>query len=249
MVFAYTWNSAFEAAPGDTEDVSLGGSRIRDLKKAISERTVVDHSWAGDANDGKHKKVTLVDQASAPVPGTNEGSLYGFTVSGTTELHYKDESGNITQITRVGAIDVIPSGTKMVFIQNTAPSGWTFDATLNDKVLRVTNTVGNGGTTGGSWTLSGVTVDGHALSEAEIAAHSHFIAVDTVGGSALSASNGMVKQRSSGGDGNYILEGSATAATLGKTSSSGSSNSHTHGLTSDGVWRPAYVDVIVCSKD
>lgn len=53
---------------------------------------------------------------------------------------------------------LIPSGTKMVFVQATAPAGWTQDKSQNDRVLRVVS--GNGGGIGGGWTISGLSSGG-----------------------------------------------------------------------------------------
>jgi len=65
----------------------------------------------------------------------------------------------------------IPSGTRMLFYQASAPTGWSQVTSVNDKVLRVVDS--GGGTTGGSWTISGLSVDGHSLSESELPSHSH----------------------------------------------------------------------------
>jgi len=47
------------------------------------------------------------------------------------------------------AIQAFPSGTKMMFVQTAAPTGWTKDTTHNNKALRVVNgTASSGGTTG-----------------------------------------------------------------------------------------------------
>lgn len=45
--------------------------------------------------------------------------------------------------------DIIPSGTRMLFYEATAPLGWTLDVTVNDRFVRVSNTAG--GNTGGTW--------------------------------------------------------------------------------------------------
>lgn len=124
------------------------------------------------------------------------------------------------------------AGTKAVFVQNAAPAGWTFDATQNDRVLRVTGTEANGGAVGGNWTISGVTVDGHILTVAELPPHSH-------GG--IAADSGVDSEFSAGVN---IFNG-----TGGTTGSAGSGNAHTHGVTADGAWRPQYQDVIVCTRD
>jgi len=57
--------------------------------------------------------------------------------------------------------NLIPAGTKMVFYQAAAPSGWTQDVTQNDKALRVVS--GAGGEAGGL----------HALSSPPSLAHTH----------------------------------------------------------------------------
>lgn len=43
-----------------------------------------------------------------------------------------------------------PSGTKMLFYQDTAPTGWTIQNTLNDKVVYITKGSSAGGQTGGA---------------------------------------------------------------------------------------------------
>lgn len=85
----------------------------------------------------------------------------------------------------VNGTGVIPSGTKMLFQQTSAPTGWTKDTTHNNKALRIVNgSVGTGGsnsftnafnstktvsgTTGtSSVTISGST-QGHTLTEAQL---------------------------------------------------------------------------------
>ena len=49
-------------------------------------------------------------------------------------------------------VQPFPSGTKMMFYQASAPTGWTQDTTQNNKALRVVS--GSGGGSGGSWDLS-----------------------------------------------------------------------------------------------
>lgn len=76
------------------------------------------------------------------------------------EYEFKVKAGNtsITPIAALGSIvnvqaaleaiaGTIPSGTKMLFQQSTAPTGWTKITTYNDYALRVVNgAVGSGGT-------------------------------------------------------------------------------------------------------
>jgi microcystin-dependent protein len=110
--FVFTWNSAFLTEPADTEYESLGAGRIRDTRSAVGERFQVDHALAGDANDGKHNKVTLPVQAAtittaAPLTlDVGDGCLFSQSVTsgGTpnTELFFQDSSGNVVQLTSGG---------------------------------------------------------------------------------------------------------------------------------------------------
>ena len=148
----------------------------------------------------------------------------------------------------------VPTGTKMVFRQASAPTGWTQDTTLNDRVLRLVS--GAGGGTGGSWTISGLTVSGHALTVGELPAHAHW----TVGDRSYSASGGIGAGNSNAigkwgsddvgaGEDQYTLQPATGAADRAATSSVGSGQSHSHGISSNASWRPLYADVIVATKD
>ena len=174
-----------------------------------------------------------------------------------------------------------PSGTRMLFQQATAPTGWTTDATHNDKALRIVNgsaTPSTGGsaaftaafashTPAGSvsTTISG-NVDGTSLSIAQIPAHRHFIAANITGNAlgALTASNsarrGGHQELASNNSEDYHLGGAgSTDATIGRTSSQGSGNTHTHGTSGlsasssfSGVavdLAVQYVDFIIAQKD
>lgn len=140
----------------------------------------------------------------------------------TAESNIATLQSQITQKPRMDA------GTRTVFYQAAAPTGWTQVTTVNDKVLRLVS--GPGGGTGGSWTISGVTVDGHVLTIGELPAHTHDALVES----------GAGFNRANSGTGNF-----GTGASV----STGSGSAHTHGVTADGIWRPAYADVIVCSRD
>ena len=70
---------------------------------------------------------------------TYDGKLYLKKVVGGTET--------IVGVTASASGNPIPSGTKMLFVQTAAPTGWTKDTTHNDKALRVVSgTASSGGT-------------------------------------------------------------------------------------------------------
>jgi len=127
MAFTNTWNAAFEAQPADVENVSLGASRIRSHKLAVRERLIIDHSWAGDADDGKHKQIIFVDPLpSDPANVVDEGMLYTKNVSAKVELFWKDEDGNVIQLTTIGKINTSTAivGEIRMWSTGTAPSLW-----------------------------------------------------------------------------------------------------------------------------
>lgn len=97
--FTRTWDASYEASPADSQNASQGATRIREIKNDVSERLEVDHSWAGDTDDGAHLKVTFVDPlAVKPVQANDETYIYTKDVSGTSELFFEDEAGNEIQL-------------------------------------------------------------------------------------------------------------------------------------------------------
>jgi len=102
-VFTRTWDAAYEALPADNDDLTEGASRIRYMRVDVGERLTVDHSWAGDVDDGTHIKVTLTDPLAAkPTQANDETYLYSKDVSATAELFFEDEAGNETQLSNAG---------------------------------------------------------------------------------------------------------------------------------------------------
>lgn len=138
----------------------------------------------------------------------------------------------------------IVSGTKMLFLNSSAPTGWTQDTTINDRVIRVVSSAGGG--VGGSWTLSGLSasVGNTTLSLSQTPSHTHPIS--------RASDRGTFAQWDSGG-GRVIDGGTLTAynRNTANTNAVGGSGAHAHSasISSDGTWRPAYVNVIACTKD
>lgn len=258
MAFVHTWDSPFEASPPDQgENASLGAQRIRELKAAIRERLELDHSWEGDANDGKHKWVTLINQASDPTISTGQSAVFTKTVGGSPSLYFKPQGGD-TQLLGFDA------GTRMLFQQSSAPTGWTKSSTHDNKALRV---VSGSASSGGSSTFTsmfassratsssapgtnsagehshGGSTASHTLTVAQIPSHTHeyqkYVAFATGSGYAL---------------GNYGSAASTGATGGGEGHSHGISTSgaHSHTVNSHGhtlSMNVAYVDVIIAQKD
>lgn len=149
MAFTDTWDATFEAKPDDNNYGYEIDNFIRRVQTAVRERMEIDHQWKVGADDGEHVKITFSKQSSKPSNVANKGFLYIKDASGKVELFWEDEDGNEIQLTSAGYINQFPSGTKMVFYQDTAPSGWTIEDTLDDKLLFVTKGSSAGGETGG----------------------------------------------------------------------------------------------------
>ncbi|WP_231038833.1 hypothetical protein [Nitratidesulfovibrio oxamicus] len=129
------------------------------------------------------------------------------------------------------------SGTRMLFQQSTAPTGWTKDTSHNDKALRVVSgAVGSGGSVGFSTLFGRTATDAFTLTTAHMPPHGHPFS--------FSASE------SGGGSGNYLwgqlfkisTPNQSVASSVG---SSGSGSAHSHGLD----MRVKFVDFIIAQKD
>jgi len=148
------------------------------------------------------------------------------------------------------AIDAFVSGTKMLFNQTAAPTGWTKDFTHNDKALRITNgTVGTGGsvafeTAFASQTPAGtITVDvaGWAITQLQMPAHSHNMRQETFN---ISSSAGAQMSRPI-----------STSGSLHPTTQEGGGQPHYHEGSTGTFTGTAmnldvqYVDIIIATKD
>lgn len=166
-----------------------------------------------------------------------------------------------------------PSGTRMLFQQTAAPTGWTKDTAQNDKALRVVSgAVSSGGTVAFSTafanrgfsgststeTISG-TVGTTVLDISQIPSHTHYVASGGGGTTgALSGTNYVDFNVNYSTNNNYILNGTSVGADRGLASYNGGSSGHTHSFTGgshahtfSGAIDMAvqYIDLIIASKD
>lgn len=142
------------------------------------------------------------------------------------------------------------SGTAMLFVQTSAPTGWTKSTTHNDKALRVVSgSASSGGSSAFSTvfanqtptiTTSGLSAAATTLSTAQMPSHRH-------GGiEVLTATGGTRTMQTSAGCG--------TGNFTNFTDYQGGGGSHTHSLTGSATSSAItlavqYVDVIIATKD
>ena len=147
-------------------------------------------------------------------------------------------------------VEPFPSGTKMLFGQTAAPTGWTKITTDDDAALRiVSGTVGSGGSSGLSTALATPTVTGtisgstgsHTLTTSQMPSHNH-----------------SYTQRSGSSTiyWDYFSIGTnvTTSNSGSSTGSTGGGGSHNHSLSATFSGGTAainvkYVDVIMASKN
>lgn len=144
------------------------------------------------------------------------------------------------------------SGTKVIFPQASAPTGWTRDTTHNDKAIRIVS--GSGGGSGGSSAFS--TVFGLTATSGTAIGQTHLPAGVLPGSSAALTNNDLAVASGSGivnttpGSGISFYQSPAyqaigPASTIGSLNLGGGGAAHTHPIE----LRVNYVDCIIATKD
>ena len=274
---AGTVKMAAHTTPSANNTYDLGSSGLK-WKDAFFQGTItgdVTGDVTGDLEGDVTGDVTGTATTATNVTVSDESSdetcfpLFATAVTGDlppksgTNLTFNSNTGILTATGFAGNLtgDVtghadIVAGTKMYFYQDAEPTGWSFDSSLNDKLLMVTSTEADGGDTlsGGTWTISGLTIGNTALTAAQMPRHKHSIYMfDTnrEGGgsdstkassqpSSLSESNAVaIETRPEGGS----AAGDPTDATTGN------GDNHTHTASFGSTWRPECSRVICCERD
>jgi hypothetical protein len=146
--------------------------------------------------------------------------------------------------------DAFPAGTAMLFVQSTAPTGWTKSTSHNDKALRV---VSGGASDGGSTPFTTV-FRSRTISQANLPAvnlsTSSISATTTLSSLSLysrGAANGAANVMTNAAQNAFGADSTAIAASSFNTSISGSVPLGGSGTAMD--FAVQYVDVIIAVKD
>jgi len=241
----YVWPSAAGAA-GTLLSCGVGG--------ALSwVSTFVSAAGLGTSISGNVIKVSIPTISPAPAIGTSpsqaiDGSLYWDSSLGALFVRYNDGvTSQWVQATPTGGAGSgdIPSGATMLFLEATAPAGWTRETAHNNKALRLVS--GTGAGTGGSvsftdvFTSRGVPLlqHSHVLSEGSGHAHSLNNPARPFALAGGNASGGFDKPA-------YNFNGDLSNTELALTGAT-ISNAGTAGATMD--FAVQYVDILACTKD
>lgn len=237
------------------------------------------------ANDYSVRTITASNAICGTSPnGGTSGALVLRDASGDPDAVYLQATNNARTvqygyfkfnkdgtITASGTItSVFPAGTRLLFAQASAPTGWTqvTDDTANNRMLRVVS--GAGGGVGGSHdpvVNSVVPAHTHGFSTGYVsndhvhytttggrsADHSHSFSIPTGQNGAGTPGTGVMNYPYAVGTTGYSTGGESTDHSHGGWSGGINAN-HTHsGSTDNGSsqtnWTPRYINMILCSKN
>lgn len=141
--------------PTGSDNISAGDDRIRELKIAIQEALQCTDATLGNAGNFPGSAPASAPEfayrghrgTSAEVAALSE-DVSGIAFDTDKSAFYSYAGGSWNAVGYV-----IPAGTKQVFYQASAPTGWTRDTGVNDKFLTVVS-AGSPGTTGGTHAAS-----------------------------------------------------------------------------------------------
>lgn len=233
---------------------------------AINSDTYVDIDRYGNATYTAVGNGALAPAVAANSIRTQKVVTNGTQITAVTDLRTlvplwslgdpSANGGNNQLATKhyVDTVSPVPSGSVALFFQAAAPTGWTQVVTHNDKALRIVS--GAGGGAHGSTAMStvfgaGLTTGSHALTIAELAAHTHTTGPHTHtlnGGDFIGLSQGALNGNVDFGVGNKystVLPQTDSGGGGGVSSSTGGGAGHTHTLNMD----LQYIDVILCSRN
>ena len=232
-------------------------------------------------------KLYFVHNDSGQSAVFTQGSGGNVTIAnGRSKIIYADGKGTTAKVTDFSSlIDAsdnatsgVPSGTKQLFVQTTAPTGWTKETSSHDEsAIRVTTgnassggsvdftTLFNGSVNGTVATSISGNTGSTQLSTSQLPAHRHFgfAAVNASATTSSNLNNSSQVARGSGFSGGsidekYSLMRTGTEASVGRTSSVGNGSGHHHDagtLTGTSTFSTTtdlsvkFVDVIIATKD
>jgi len=226
----YAGADAFAGVLVTTENDWYMGIGIDDTTMLVNANGVpIPAQWEEEHSSGSgYHKFKFGSEATRDLLSPDSGMIFLRDDTTPPRIEYWD--GSTWQFASADHAD-IPAGSKMLFMQDSVPTGWTLDVAVNDAVVRVVDSEALGGVTGGSWTITGFQADPHALTISEMPAHTHNIDGVAIATGDASGFSGLMRNLG------------------GATDSTGGGTTHEHAVSNDGTWRPSYINAIVCIRD
>lgn len=228
----------------------------------IGTSTYYGHVMILDSTSNASDASTGIAASPKAVKAAYDRGTEGITAAATVQTNLTasistQASRDAEQDTAITAVRnaMIPSGTKMLFNQSAAPTGWTKQTGVDNAALRVVSGTTGGGT-GGSIAFSTLFATGKAVSlsgnvgattltTAQMPSHKHKIAHTQSYYYSSTGADALFSTTYSAKDNNY------PDAAVNILNNTGSSSSHTHTLsgTASIALNVKYTDVIICKKD
>lgn len=245
MSFVFATLQAVDAA------LSTSGGGTVDLGAAAGGAAVARVSLSGTNTTssfgpgaGKNRMVRYL--SATPLVNGPALALIGnanrTTSPGEVGFYASDAAGNWTELAKAGGdTALIGSGTAMLFLQATAPVGWTKSTAHDDKALRIVSGGtggGSGGTVAFSSALGGSSATGStSLSAGNLPTLGVTLTYDSAGSAHSSYLDAVPNTPGA-------VEAVAAATLSGSAGYTGAPAGHSHALPFI-----KYVDAIVCTKD
>lgn len=229
----YTGSAAYKITIKDSSDVTI--AEHDNVKGAVIEGTGVGGTFlTQDAADVRYLRNPNALSAITDLSTGDKIGVYDASAAGNRQIDWDDLTADLLSEWRTAGY-VFSSGARLLF-QGAPPTGWTLEsgASYNDATLKfTTGTPGTGGTVAfsslfASQTFTG-TVGNDTPTSAKTFSHNHAL-VANISNTGVSLSSNFICLS----DTTYSLTGTGSGgATLGVSSTVGSSNAHNHPLTMD----------------
>ena len=244
---AFGSTTALNATSGSAP---LADTQYRSLVLAVSGAIAANVTYTIPSSVGGQWIVynTTTDSAGGPwtITIASAGGGTSVVIQRSKATVIISDGTNIRSVYAESLTAVTPpfaSGTAMLFVQTSAPTGWTKSTTHDNKALRI---VSGAASTGGSVAFTTAfasqavagTVGSTTLTTSQIPSHTHSVSWGQSG--------------SAGTGAGAVYYAGSTQATLGTRTSdaTGGNSGHDHTFTGTAInLAVQYVDVIICVKD